>query len=198
MVVAAALVSLTVLATAPDAQQASADQAPPFTLSGVRHATAAVEPPIVQGEAVPPVPLPSRPLARSAQQQLNVETLSPPRPVTLPPGDRFVTPSLAPAGPAWHQEFRAMTVPAYAASEFELMGNSERAVAAASSVVFGLAVDGVSRLVQQWRSNHQHRKVEKLRRQIDDETAAVERLHGASQATREAGSNGSGDKKPTK
>ncbi len=181
MVVTAALVSLALAAGTAEAQPAPVDQAPPYTLSGVREAAreAAARAAAPAEQAPPSTPPPTGPLARSAKQQpLKVETWSPSPPITLPSDDRLVTPSLAPHGPAWHQQFIAMTEPVYASSQYELLNNNERAVAVASSMGFALAVDGVSRLVQHLRGSYHDRQVRKIRREIDAETEALERVSG--------------------
>lgn len=70
----------------------------------------------------------------------------------------------------------------YAADPFELMGNRERVEAVASSLAFGVAIDGLARLVQRLRSSYRQQKVNKVRQEIDEETKIVEAAYKAKQA----------------
>ena len=110
--------------------------------------------------------------------------------VKLPHDDRFVTTSLAPMGSAWHQQFLGMTQAEYGSSPFDMMGNAERVQAVASSVAFGAAIDGLGRLIQYARKSHRQGKVQKIRREIDEETAVVERLYKEKKADEAAAASG--------
>jgi hypothetical protein len=185
MRIAVALISLLAIA-APTAGQPPAppDQKPPFTLEGVRRAASVAGSPAeqpVEGEDLDAT-RPPKPVTRSAaQQQFDIQTWMPGPTIKVPRDDRFVTTSLAPMGSAWHQEFLGMTVPAYYGSPFDAMGNAERAQAVATSAAFAvasnLAIDGVGQLVKHLRKAYREAKVNKIRREIDEETAIVERLY---------------------
>jgi hypothetical protein len=179
MVITAALISLAVMATPAEPQTPPPDQVPAYTLSGVRRAAARTEPKPEEAEPSSTA-VPSKPLTGSAERQrLTVETRTP-QPASMPiPDDRFVTSSLAPMGSGWHQEFLDMTAPVYGSSPFDNMGNRERVTAVATSTAFGLAIDGVGRLVKHLRKAYREQKVNKVRREIDAETAEVERLYRA-------------------
>ena len=166
-----------------------AGQAPPFTLDGVRRAAAAAEkPPEAPAETEPQdAPRPSRPLSRAAaKQQFDIQSWMPGSSVRLPHDDRLVTTSLAPAGSAWHQEFLAMTQLEYGASPFDMMGNAERVQAVATSMAFAAAIDGLGRLVHHVRKSYREGKIQKIRREIDEETAIVERLYKEKKAAEAA------------
>jgi hypothetical protein len=181
MVITAALISLVVVA-APAEPQPPPDQPPAYTLSGVRRAAAGAGP---QADEATPAAVPSKPLARSAAgQQLAVGTRVPKPAVTQGADDRFVTTSLAPMGSGWHQEFLDMTAPPYGSSPYDAMSNVQRVQGVASSMAFALAIDGIVRLVDHLRTSYHDRKVTKVRREIDAETAEVERIYKARQAGR--------------
>ena len=180
MVLTVALISLAVLAAPAEPQSAPPDQPPAYTLSGVRRAS--VPAPAPSTEPVPSAPLPSKPLTHSAGQRLNVE--SPPRgtPVPLPHDDRFVTASLGPLGPGWHQEFIGMTMPQEGSTPFGLMTtNGDRAVGMATSMAFALAIQEAVGLVGKLVGSYHEWKVSKLRKEIDAERLVMEQLYQASQ-----------------
>jgi hypothetical protein len=179
---AALLIPVALIASQAEAQPPP-DPRPPYTLAGVRRAATTGEKP-VQDQAADDSQ-PSRPITRSAaRQQIDVTTWSPEPTLRLPQSDRFVTASLAPAGSFWHQEFLAMNQREYGTSPFDMMGNAERAQAVATSMAFGLAIDGISRLVQQVLKSYHEGKVNKIRREIDAETAIVEQRYKAAQAAK--------------
>jgi hypothetical protein len=178
MVVALLLLSLALVATRSEAQSTAPDQKPPYSLAGVRRAAADAETP--GPDAAADEPQPARPLTRSAaRQKIDVATWSPEPTLRLPQSDRLVTTSLAPAGTAWHQDFLAMTQRDYGASPFDMMGNAERAQAVATSAAFAVAIEGVSRLVQHFRTSYREGKVARVRREIDEETVLVEQRYQA-------------------
>jgi hypothetical protein len=177
-VVAVLLLALGLVATQSEAQTTAPDQKPPYSLAGVRRAATAGEKPAQ--DAAADEPQPARPLTRSAaRQQVDITTWSPEPTVSLPQIDRLVTASLAPAGPAWHQEFLGMTQRDYGASPFDMMGNAERVQALSTSTAFAVAIEGVSRLVQHLRTSYREGKVTRVRREIDEETALVEQSYKA-------------------
>jgi hypothetical protein len=164
----------------PQAQPSNtpADQAPPFTLDGVRRAATLADQP--SPDRPPPDPAqPAKPITKSAaRQQIDVATWAPEPTFRPPHDDRTFTTSLAPNGPAWHQEFLAMTTPELY-SPFAYMGNAERLEAVASSMAFAYVVNGLTRLVQALVHEQKSHKVEKVRREIDEETKLVEQRHKA-------------------
>jgi len=174
---ATVLLSLALVATPTEAQTATQpDQKPPYTLDGVRRAGRPAEKPAGTDSADPVEP--AKPVTRSAaQQKIDIATWSPEPTIRLPQSEQLVTTSLAPVGPAWHQQFIAMTVPAYYGSPFDAMGNAERAQAVATSVAFAAAFEGATRLVKAAVRGYRNRKLDSLRREIDEETAIVERRH---------------------
>ena len=192
MPIIVALIALLGVAAPCAAQpQTPPDQRPPFTLDGVRRAAAAAEKPAEDTAEPEPEDVSRRPkpLTRSAaRQQFDIRSWMPTSTVKLPHDDRFVTTSLAPMGSAWHQQFLGMTQAEYGSSPFDMMGNAERVQAVASSMAFGAAIDGLGRLIQYARKSHRQGQVQKVRREIDEETAIVERLYQESQATMKDGS----------
>jgi hypothetical protein len=158
------------------APKTPADQAPPFTLDGVRRAAVLADQP--SPDQPPPDPAqPAKPITKSAaRQQIDVATWAPAVTFRAPHDDRTFTTSLAPNGPAWHQEFLAMTTPELY-SPFAYMGNAERLEAVASSMAFAYVVNGLTRLVQALVHEQKNHKVEKVRREIDEETKLVDQRH---------------------
>jgi hypothetical protein len=173
-----ALAALALLAAQSAAQTPPPDAPPPYTLAGVRRAAAAADRPPPGGDpATEGAEQPTRPLWRSAnQQKIAVATWAPEVTYRPPLDDRPVTPSLAPVGNYWHQEFLSTTTPDEVRAPFGMMGGADVA-AISSSVAFAFAFDQAVRLVQHLRKAHRQGKVDKLRRQIDEETALVEKLY---------------------
>jgi hypothetical protein len=185
MPAAALLISVALLASQAEAQTPE-DPRPPYTLAGVRRAAGLGDKPAE--DPAPDESRPARPLTRpAARQQIDIAAWSPAPTVRLPQSDRLVSASLAPTGPAWHHEFLGMTQRDYGASPYDMMGNAERVQALATSMAFGLAIDGISRLVQHALKSYREGKVNRIRREIDAETAIVEQLYKESQAAKKDG-----------
>jgi hypothetical protein len=184
MIAAVPLIALVLAASPLQAQGAAAPQppsaapAPPFTLDGVRRAAVLADQP--SSDQPPPDPAqPAKPISKSAaRQQIDVATWAPEPTFRPPHDDRALTTSLAPNGPAWHQEFLAMTTPELY-SPFAYMGNAERLEAVASGMAFAYVVNGLTRLVQALVHEQKSHKVEKVRREIDEETKLVEQRYKA-------------------
>jgi hypothetical protein len=173
MIAFALLVSLA--AGDPQAEPQPRQEPPPYTLEGVRRAAAAAERP--PDDSQDDSSEPARRLARPrSPQRIDVSAWAPEPTIQLPHSDRLFTTSLAPAGPAWHQEFLAMTRPALY-DPFGYMTNGERVEAVASNLAFAVAVEGITRLVKAVVHDQRRRGVDRLRREIDEEMAVVEQRY---------------------
>ena len=181
MVLAAAVISLAILEPAAEPRAAQAEQAPaqpaasassrPYSVDGVRRAYASG----VQ---------PSTPVVRvgPAARGREIAVASTYQPGTFQPsGERPAWG--APYYPTWHEDFLAMTGPQSYSVPYTGMTNSERLVAVATSIGFGLAIQALSswirdEVVSASRSRQQ-KKVDKVRAEIRAEVAELERLNAA-------------------
>lgn len=194
MVLAAALISLAVLApqapaqAAPqaatqakvqtEAQPASPDGSKPYSVEGVRRATAAGDQPSI--DAAPVVP--DRRGYRVAIATY-AATLSRCHFVSTFCG----SPWAAPVYPTWHDQFLDMTGPPAEMMPASAMSNSQLLQAVASSIVFGLAIHAVTSLIhdQVVRTKYERKqdKIEKVRAEIRSELDELERVNAAARGS---------------
>jgi hypothetical protein len=170
MVVTAALLSLAALAVGAEPQTAPPEQAPAYTLSGVRRAVASSAEPAEAPKAPPAA------IARSAGQQVVVDTRTDGTVIPIQRPDHLASVSLAPTGNSWHQEFMAMTQSKDGAAPYALMTNSDRAIGVASGLAFALAIQEALSLVEHAAGAVKGWKANRLRHEIDDERLAVEQM----------------------
>ncbi len=184
MVLAAALISLAVLAAPADPQSAAPKPSPPqstapddtskpYTVEGVRSA--------YDANAQPRIDL--VPVAPDRQgSRLAVEWRASYDPCNL------VVTGCQPAwrggaNPTWHDQFVDMVGPQSYMVPYTGMSNGEKLQAVASSVAIGLALDAVVSLIhdQIVKSTYdrKQRKVEKIREEIRGELKELERLNAA-------------------
>jgi hypothetical protein len=183
MIAIALIVSLA--SVDPQAEPQPKQEPPPYTVEGVRRAAASADRPA--GDAAADEQEPPRRLVRPGpRQQIDIAAWAPAPTPQLPRSDRLFTTSLAPTGPAWHQEFLGITRPSLY-DPFGYMTNGERVEAVASNVAFGMAVDGVARLVKAIVRDQRRRSRERLRRDIDVEIALVEHRYKAYLASKQDG-----------
>ncbi len=170
----AALISLAILVPASDQQPAAPDASPPYSLDGVRKAASRPARPSVE-----PGPV-ERQISR---YRLAVDTQQ----VTSRPCSQLVIvcQPLWKVGGAvtWNDEFLGMTYRNLGFPYNTAPGNKDRVMAAASSVGFALAFQGVANLVHQTVSNSRQKKVKKIQAEIAAELAALDR---ANQAARQS------------
>jgi hypothetical protein len=189
-VLAAALISFAVLApqapvqAAPQAasqakaqaepQPAQADPAKPYTVEGVRRATAAGEQPSIDYN--------STEVTRSGHQVVIDSRAVSPDPCSL-----LIT-ACQPAwgggaNPTWHSQFIAMTGPPNYMVPYSGMNNIETLEAVPSSAAINLALQAVFSLIhdQIVSINHdrKQKKVEKVRTEIRAELGELERVNAA-------------------
>jgi hypothetical protein len=194
MVLAAALISLAVLApqapaqAAPQAasqakQQAERQPAPkddskPYTVEGVKRATAAGDQPVIDYT-------PAEPVRRGYRMAIDSRTVSP-DPCTL------IITGCQPAwrggaNPTWHDQFIAMTGPPAYTVPYSAMSNSQTLQAAASSIVINLAIQAVVSLIhdQVVRTKYERKqqKVERVRAEIRTELDELERVNAAARGS---------------
>jgi hypothetical protein len=194
MVLAAALISLAVLApqasaqAAPQAatqakpqagrQPAPKDDSKPYTVEGVRRATAAGDQPSIDYNAAEPAP-------RGYRVVIDSRAISP-DPCSL------VITACQPAwrggaNPTWHDQFIAMTGPPAYTVPYSGMSNAETLQAVASSAAINLALQAVVSLIydQIVSMNHdrKQKKVEKVRAEIRTELDELERVNAAARGS---------------
>jgi hypothetical protein len=194
MVLAAALISLAVLApqaatqAAPqaatqakppaDRQPASADDSKPYSVEGARRATAAGDQPSIGTAPV----VPDR---RGYRMSLEVRA-APWDPCSL------VVTGCQPAwsgvaNPTWHDQFIAMTGPPAYMVPYSAMSNSQTLQAAASSIVISLAIQAVVSLVHdqivKTRYETKQKKLQKVRAEISAELDELERVNAAARGS---------------
>jgi hypothetical protein len=198
MVLAAALISLAVLSpqaaaqAAPQAatqakpqaerQTASTDDSKPYSVEGVRRATAAGDQPSI--DTVPVVP--DRRGYRMAIASY-AATLSRCHFVSNYCG----SPWDAPVYPTWHDQFLDMTGPPAEMMPYSAMSNSQTLQAVASSIVFGLAIHAVASLIHdqvvKTKYERKQQKIESLRGEIRGELDELERVNAAARASGQTG-----------
>ncbi len=194
MVLAAALISLAVLApqapaqAAPQAasqvkvqtetQPASPEGSKPYTVEGVRRATAAGDQPAIDYT-------PAEPVRRGYRMAIDSRTVSP-DPCTL------VITGCQPAwrggaNPTWHDQFIAMTGPPAYMVPYSAMNNSQTLQAAASSIAINLAIQAVVSLVHdqivKTRYETKQKKLQKVRAEISAELDELERVNAAARGS---------------
>lgn len=185
MVLAAAVISLAVLGPAadprttqaeqPPAQPAASDSSRPYSVEGVRRA--------FDSGAQPAMPVLQ---TRSSARGRDIAVASTSQAGTLrPSGDRPVWEGTY--YPTWHEEFLSMAGPQSYNVPYTGMNNSERIVAAATSIGIGLAFQALySWIHDQVASSsrtRQQKKLDKVRAEIQAELAELERLNAAARAS---------------
>ena len=176
MVLAAALISLAALGPTAEPQSGPPDDPKPYTVEGVRRASAA---------AAGPQPHIDTVAVERGRQGYRMALES--RSVTPDPCGFVVTgcrPNWElPPNPTWHDEFLAMAGPQGYAIPYSAMNNSQRLQAVATNLAFGLAIQAITTAIQQQvvksSRSRQQRKVEAVRTEIQAELAELERLNAA-------------------
>jgi hypothetical protein len=205
MVLAAALISLAVLATqadpgaasqaavqaapqaAPQArppverQSAPADDSKPYTVKGVRRAADGNQPSVDYN--------PEKPTPRGYRVAIDSRAVNP-DPCSL------VITACQPAwgggaNPTWHDQFIAMTGPPAYAVPYSGMSNSQTLQAVASSIAINLALQAVVSLIHnkvvKISSDRKLRKLENIRTGIRAELDELERVNAAARAPGQTG-----------
>jgi hypothetical protein len=198
MVLAAALISLAVLApqasaqAAPQAasqakpqaerQPASTDDSKPYTVEGVRRATAAGT--RVQTR-VDPVPLERD---RTGYHLVLESTFDGPaacKGLVVPA--TCSQPWFLPANPTWHQQFLAMAGPQDYMVPYTAMSNGETLQAVVSSIAFTYAFHAIYSLIhdQVVRTKYERKqqRIEKVRTEIRGELDELERVNAAARGS---------------
>jgi hypothetical protein len=198
MVLAAALISFAVLfpqaaaQAAPQAasqakpqaerQPASADDSKPYTVEGVRRATAAGDRPSIDAAAV----VPDR---RGYRVVIDSRAINPDR-------CSLVITACQPAwgggaNPTWHEQFIAMTGPSAYSVPYSGMSNSQKLQAVASSAAINLALQTVVSLIYdqvvRTRYERKQQKIENIRAGIRSELDELERVNAAARGAGQTG-----------
>jgi len=168
MVLAAALISFAIIVPPAEPQSAASDSSAPYSLEGVRQASAGHNGPTIDPASVE---------RRGSGYRLAVES---PR-VTTDPCARTITACqmtwATTALPTWNDQFLGMTGPPAGMGFNSMATNGDRIVGAATSVGFALAVQGVLKLVNRAVVNSRQSKVSKVRSEIEAELTELERLN---------------------
>jgi len=189
MVLAAALISLAVIVPPADPQSAAppspppqsaviGDAAKPYSVEGVRKASAAGTRPSVDTTLVERD-------HRGYRMALESRAVTP-NPCSLAAAGCGPTWQV-PSNPTWHDQFLTMTGPQNYSVPYSGMSNSEKAMAVATSIGIGLALQAVTSLIQgkivKISADRKQKKVEKVRAEIRTELEELERLNAAARAS---------------
>jgi hypothetical protein len=182
MVLAAALISLAVLAPPAEPQSAPRDESKPYTVEGVRRAMASET-----------APAPIVTLAESGPRghKMTVESTYQPVSTCVACGPSRGSWWADASYPTWHDQFIAMTGPQGYAIPYSGMNNSQKLQAIGTSVAFGLVIQAITSAIEggvaKISSDRKQRKVEKIRREIRDELEVLERLNAAARGSGQPG-----------
>jgi hypothetical protein len=177
MVLAAAMISLAVLAPQAGPQPAPPDNGKPYSVEGVRKAAAPGPTPTIDTSSIE---RDERGYRMGIEYSAAISDpcgwiVTPFRPSWCGPVWTGVT------YPTWHDQFVAMTGPDNYSVPFSPMSNGQRLQAVASNVAFGLAIGAITSLIhdQIVRTSYakKQKKVQKVRDQIELELQELARLN---------------------